>query len=99
MDKLRPAILKKFKNNNINIFKISEEELNKYINDFEEEIKLKYKERMDKYNKLYYEKNREKINHKNKEKYKEYYISHKDDVIKKVKNRQKKIKNNILNIE
>jgi hypothetical protein len=91
MDKLRPAILKKFKDNNIimllflnffenaglnsglifssdiykdfylfllryififlqilkifiNIFKMSEEEINKYINEFEEEIKLKYKE-------------------------------------------------------
>jgi predicted secreted protein len=88
MEKLRPVILKKFKNNNIDIFQISEEERNKYINEFENQIKLKYSERMNKYNKLYYAKNKETINQKNKEKYKEYYKEHKEQVISRIKRRQ-----------
>jgi predicted secreted protein len=88
MEKLRPVILKKFKNNNIDIFQISEEERNKYINEFENQIKLKYSERMNKYNKLYYAKNKEIINQKNKEKYKEYYKEHKEQVISRIKRRQ-----------
>lgn len=99
MDKLRPVILKKFKNKNIDIFQISQEEMNKYIDEFEAEIKLKYKERMNAYNKLYYEQNKDKIKDTNKGKYKEYYATHKDDVIKRVKNRQEQIKNKNLNIE
>jgi hypothetical protein len=99
MDKLRPVILKKFKNKNIDIFQISQEEMNKYIDEFEAEIKLKYKARMIAYNKLYYEQNKDKIKDTNKGKYKEYYATHKDDVIKRVKNRQEQIKNNNLNIE
>jgi esterase/lipase len=89
MEKLRPQILTKFKNNKIDIFKITEEEREKYITQFENEINNDKKEKMMIRNKLYYEKNKEKINQTNKEKYKQYYNNNKEKVINRVKTYQK----------
>jgi 5-formyltetrahydrofolate cyclo-ligase len=89
MENLRPSILKKFKQNNINIFDLTKEEREQKIEEYKNEMKQVRAQKVFEYNKLYYEKNKDTINKRNKEKYKEYYMAHKEQVIGRVKAYQK----------
>jgi len=81
MDKISPSILRYFKTNNIDIFKLSEEERNK-IKEYQSIKREKLRTKMNAYNTIYYQKNKDKY-------FKNYYETNCDSIAEKSRIRYK----------
>ena len=82
MDKISPSILRYFKENNIDLFKLSEEERNNKINDFKNLKREKLREKINTYNKNYYKLKKETY-------FKTYYETNFDTISEKSRIRYK----------
>jgi len=82
MDKISPSILRYFKTNNIDIFKLSEEERNNKIKEYQSIKREKLRKKMNAYNTIYYQKNKDKY-------FKNYYETNFDSIAEKSRIRYK----------
>lgn len=80
MDTISSKILKMFKDENIDIFTLTPEDRTKKINEYQNIIKQKNKDRVKEYNKMNYQNKKDTY-------FKEYYQTHYKDLQEKWKQR------------
>lgn len=92
MDNLKPEILRYFKINNIDIFKLSEQERNDKINEFKTMKRDKLLQKMRAYNKMYYQQKKDTY-------FKTYYENNFNSIAEKSKIRYKNKNNSKKQLE